>query len=75
MDPPSKLSYLQHFKTLNIVEKFTFGGVMMLPVLFLTKTYFNGKKCELKNDMSDKVIVITGSNTGIGKETAMQLAK
>jgi len=46
----------------------TFGGLAML------KNKINGPKCNLKRDLTDKVIIVTGANTGLGKETARALA-
>uniref|UniRef100_A0A1B6DCI5 Retinol dehydrogenase 13 n=1 Tax=Clastoptera arizonana TaxID=38151 RepID=A0A1B6DCI5_9HEMI len=41
----------------------------------IIKDYFGGKKYEGCNTAENKVIIITGANTGIGLETAKELAK
>ena len=42
---------------------------------YLALEYFGGGKCHSDAKMNGKTVVITGCNTGIGKETARDLSK
>ncbi|EGI57150.1 PREDICTED: retinol dehydrogenase 13-like [Acromyrmex echinatior] len=44
-------------------------------VAYLTKDYMGGPKYEGKEDLVDKVVIVTGANSGIGRETVLELAK
>ncbi|XP_046401443.1 retinol dehydrogenase 13-like [Ischnura elegans] len=46
-----------------------FGGVL------LTKEYMGGKRFEAPTQVNGKVVIVTGSNTGIGLETAREMAR
>ena len=43
--------------------------------ILLLKRRFGGAKCTAKALMNGKTVIVTGANTGIGKETATELAK
>ena len=48
--------------------------VFPIMICFLKK-YFNGGVCRFQADLTSKIIIITGANKGIGKQTALEFAK
>lgn len=48
--------------------------VAVIAVLYGGRIYVQGPRCQSNKQLEGKTIVITGGNTGIGKETAVDLA-
>lgn len=42
-------------------------------IIFILRKYFNGPKTPNTKSLDGKIIIVTGSNTGIGRETALDL--
>ncbi len=50
------------------------AGAIGISSLVLARKYFGGGVCKIEKDLKGQVVIVTGSNTGIGKETAKVLA-
>lgn len=59
-----------------MIESIIFWTTTIVVLGYLSKKfYFDGGTCTSKNRLDGKVVIVTGSNTGIGYETALDLTK
>ena len=69
------MSHLESLKKIILENKYlclAAGGILGL---VFAKLYFRGGVCRVTRDLSGQVIVLTGANAGIGKETLRYLSK
>jgi hypothetical protein len=69
------MQYLESLKNVVLENKYVFlaaGGILGL---VFAKLYFRGGVCRVNRDLSGQVIVLTGGNAGIGKETLRYLSR
>lgn len=43
--------------------------------IFLLRNHFSGGVCNCKANLDGKTVIVTGANTGVGRETALDLAR
>ncbi|XP_048018011.1 dehydrogenase/reductase SDR family member 13b.1 [Megalobrama amblycephala] len=55
-------------------ELLLIAGVV-IGVLIIFRTYVRGARCKSKEKLHGKTVIVTGSNTGIGRATAVDLAR
>jgi hypothetical protein len=69
------MQYLESLKNVVLENKYVFlaaGGILGL---VFAKLYFRGGVCRVNRDLSGQVIILTGGNAGIGKETLRYLSR
>ena len=62
-----------------MMETITFNVILgslvaAVPLIYVCRRYFDGGVCQSKAKLNGKTVIITGANTGIGLETAVDLA-
>lgn len=65
----------QEFEEYFWQNKFILGFTSLAIGLYLTMNFLSGGVCKSLAKLHGKTVIVTGSNTGIGKETAKDLAQ
>ena len=62
---------------IGILQQHPFAviGIIFVTTVVLVRRYFNGGVCYSRELLDGKTVIITGANTGIGKQTAIDLSK
>jgi len=68
-------SFTSYPYSIEIVAAVAVGAVVVGAALYVIRRHFAGGVCRSKAFLNGKTVIITGANSGIGKETAVDLAK